>query len=131
MSPAPSAHTTAAAATTAERGSGTVLVVGGMGVVALLTAAGLHLGGAATAAHRARAAADLAALAAASVVQSGMGDPCAVAEGVARRNGARLAACEEKGGERVMVRVSTAVTLSWPGVPKVATASAMAGPVVS
>ena len=111
-----------------ERGSGTVLTVGGMGVVLVLTAAGLHLGAAAAAAHRARSAADLSALAAASAVQSGVDDPCTLAAVVARRNGARLAGCDVAGGERVRVHVVTGVALSWPGVPRDATASALAGP---
>lgn len=111
-----------------ERGSGTVLTVGGMGVVVVLTAAALHLGAASAAAHRARAAADLSALAAASAVQSGIADPCTPAGVMARRNGARLAGCEAAGGERVRVHVVTGVALSWPGLPDDAMASAVAGP---
>lgn len=111
-----------------ERGSGSVLMVGAMGVVLALTAAGLHLGAAAVAAHRARAAADLSALAAASVVQSGLGEPCTTAATVARRHGVRLVGCDALDGERVQVRVSAPAALRWPGVPREAVASARAGP---
>ncbi|WP_353952622.1 Rv3654c family TadE-like protein [Knoellia sp. S7-12] len=60
-----------------ERGSGTVLVVAAIGVLLVLVTGGLHLGAAATAAHRARSAADLAALAGASAIQQGGVDACA------------------------------------------------------
>lgn len=112
----------------AERGSGTVLVLGGLGVVTAVTAAALQVGTAAAAAHRARAAADLSALAGATAVQAGWGDPCGQAQAVARRNGARVSSCVLVGAEQVLVRVSTTVATAWPGVPNRATASALAGP---
>lgn len=111
-----------------ERGSGTVLVLGGLGVVTALTAAALQVGAAAGEAHRARAAADLSALAGAAAVQTGAGDPCGQAAVVAQRNGARVSSCALVGDERVLVRVSTTVATTWPGVPNRATASALAGP---
>ncbi len=75
-----------------ERGAATVLVVALLGVLVLVGAA-LGVVGAIFAAHRtAQAAADLAALAGASVV-GGAGDPCTVAATTAAANGARLTSC--------------------------------------
>ncbi|WP_353952616.1 Rv3654c family TadE-like protein [Knoellia sp. S7-12] len=111
-----------------ERGSGTVLVVAAIGVLLVLVTAGLHLGAAATAAHRARSAADLAALAGASAIQQGGVDACARASAVAGRNQAQVLECSLGVGESVSVRVSTAVSGRWPGVPDRAIASARAGP---
>lgn len=111
-----------------EEGSGTVLVVAAVGVLLILSIAGLQVGTAASAAHRARAAADLSALAAASAIQAGQGDPCGRASDLASRNGARLVECAVAAGESVVVRVSIGVTLAWPGVPDSAEASARAGP---
>ncbi|KGN41831.1 hypothetical protein N801_03890 [Knoellia aerolata DSM 18566] len=105
-----------------------MLVVGAIGLVIVLTTAGLHLGSAAAAAHRARAAADLSALAAAAAIQSGVVRPCARAAALAHRNAARLVRCTVVGGEIVELRVSARTALSWPGVPTTATASARAGP---
>lgn len=103
-------------------------------VLALGTAAAL-VGGAGYASARARAAADLGALAGATarmqLLLGGSGaDPCAVAARVAVRNGAVLTACAVDDG--VNVAVSVAVPLlgpaSWPGVGTEAVASARAGP---
>lgn len=99
-----------------------------MGVLLILTVAGLHLGAAATAAHRARTAADLAALAGATALQEGVGSPCGRAGDVAGRNQARVIECTLGAGESVLVRVETAVSTRWPGVPETALASARAGP---
>lgn len=111
-----------------ERGSGTVLAVAAIGVLLVLTTAGLQLGAAATAAHRARSAADLAALAGASAIQQGGVDACAQASAVAGRNEAQVLECSLGVGESVSVRVSTVVSGRWPGVPDRAVASARAGP---
>nr|WP_050766597.1 Rv3654c family TadE-like protein [Janibacter sp. HTCC2649] len=111
-----------------ERGSGTVLTVAAIGVLLVLTTAGLQLGAAASAAHRARTAADLAALAGAGALQSGQADACVRAAVVARRNGAQVVECALGVNESVSVRVSTQVATSWPGVPDRAVASARAGP---
>lgn len=110
-----------------ERGSGTVLAVAAIGVLLIVAMAGLHLGAAATAAHRAGTAADLAALAGATTVQQGGISPCDRAGQVAGRNRARLVTCSLS-GESVSVRVSTVVATRWPGVPDRAIASARAGP---
>lgn len=111
-----------------EQGSGTVLVVAATGVLLVLTLAGLQLGAAATAAHRARTAADLSALAGATALQEGSGEACTVVAVVAGRNGAKLMACSLGAEESVAVRVSIGVSIRWPGVPDHAVASARAGP---
>lgn len=111
-----------------ERGSGTVLVTGALGVLLVLTAAAIQLGAAAGAAHRARAAADLAALAGASALQQGSGDPCSRASELVTRNGGHLLSCTLGAAESVWVRASADVPGSWPGIPRLATATARAGP---
>ncbi|GGB75803.1 hypothetical protein N798_13355 [Knoellia flava TL1] len=111
-----------------ERGSGTVLVTAAVAVLLLLGIAGLHVGAAATAAHRARSAADLSALAAAIALQEGSAEPCGRAVLLAGRNSARVVDCGLGPGDSVLVRVTTDVDLSWPGLPRTATASARAGP---
>lgn len=111
-----------------EGGSGTVLTVAAIGVLLILTAGSLQIGAAATAAHRARTAADLSALAGATALQQSTGSPCARVAEVAGRNGARLLACTVGAAESVSVRVATTVPTHWPGVPHQAVASARAGP---
>ena len=111
-----------------EQGSGTVLVIAALGVLLVLMAAAMQVGAAAGAAHRARAAADLAALAGASALQQGSGDPCSRAWELVARNGADLLSCTLGAAESVRVRVSTDVPGGWPGIPRVATATARAGP---
>lgn len=106
-----------------------MLVVAALGVVLVLVVAGLHLGAAAVAAHRARAAADLAALAGASALQDGRGGACARAAAVVSSNGATLTACDVGSGDTVTVSVTREVAIRWPGVPDHAKAAARAGPV--
>lgn len=105
-----------------------MLAVAALGIVVVLSVAGLQLGAAASAAHRARAAADLSALAAATALQVGDPTPCARASDLARRNDAELLECVLGAAESVRVRVSTTAALSWPGVPDRAVAAARAGP---
>ncbi|HWC24835.1 MAG TPA: Rv3654c family TadE-like protein [Flexivirga sp.] len=111
-----------------ERGSATVLVVMAIGVVLLCLAGALALLSAVQASHRARAAADLAALAGAQVLVGGgvggAGSPCDVAAGVAARNGAALIECSIAGDD-LTVRVATRA--GWPGLGR-AQARARAGP---
>ncbi|WP_404380538.1 flp pilus-assembly TadE/G-like family protein [Knoellia locipacati] len=111
-----------------ERGSGTVLVTAVAGTLLIVSVAVVQIGAAASAAHRARAAADLSALAAASALQQGLADPCGRAEELASRNAARLQSCRLTDGASVQVRVLTDVSAGWPGVARTATASARAGP---
>ena len=96
---------------TAERGAGSILVLCGVMVVltALLVVA--TLGGGYLARHRAAAAADLAALAAAGQVWSGAPAACSAAGGVAEANGAVLRSCRVRGEQ---VEVVTAVEVAGP-----------------
>lgn len=113
-----------------ERGSGTVLALGLVGVVLLLGVALAGLGQAQTARTQAQAAADLAALAGASAVRVGE-DGCVPARDVADRNGGTLDACTDEG--RGVVAVTTHVDvpvlarLTGAGDGR-ATARARAGP---
>lgn len=93
-----------------EQGSATILLAGG--VVALLTilVAALALASAVIGSHRARSAADLAAIAAATALRDGHGaSACASAASVAARNGAVLVACrtESDGAATVSTEVTT------------------------
>jgi secretion/DNA translocation related TadE-like protein len=80
-----------------ERGAGSILVLCGVMIVlvALLTATAL--GGGILARHRAAAAADLAALAAAEELRLGTGSECAEARAVAETNGGVLQSCQVEG----------------------------------
>lgn len=111
-----------------ERGSGTVLTMAAIGVLLILSAAATQLGAVASAAHRARAAADLSALAGATAVSEGAAAPCTVALELARRNGARLVLCRLETGESLRVRVVTEVSRAWAGLPATVGAEARAGP---
>lgn len=97
-------------------------------VLALLTLTwgGLVLGAAVTARHRAQAAADLAALSAASRAATGQAAACGVAELVARSMGATLTGCVFDDLD-VVVRTG-AVVRSGGSVLGPATAIARAGP---
>ncbi|WP_338063870.1 Rv3654c family TadE-like protein [Actinomyces ruminis] len=77
---------------------------------------------------RARAAADLAALAGATALTSVVApaDPCATAQQVAQANGAELAACTLDGED---VTVAVAVPTRILGIPRRADAAARAGPI--
>ena len=114
-----------------ERGSGTLLVVGvmtGVGVVAVVAAvAAAYL----VAGHRARAAADLAALSGAAAFAEGR-PPCGAAARVARSNGAHVTSCDQVGDEVdyvVTVTVSVEVGTGVPGLPRRLVGRAHAGPV--
>ena len=88
-----------------EQGSGTVLATGLGLVLIMATVVALLLAQAAVMASRAAAAADLAALAAADAARGiTVGQPCAIAAEVARRNNARVLNCTEGSGETVQVR---------------------------
>lgn len=108
-----------------ERGSATVLVVMAIGVVLLCLAGALTLLSAVQASHRARAAADLAALAGAQVlVGAETGEPCDIAVGVAESNGGSLIECAVAGSN---ITVTVATPAGWPG-HGAARARARAGP---
>ena len=112
-----------------EIGAGTVMSVTGIiviVVVGLVIVVGvLYL----AAAHRARGAADLAALSAAARVPDG-GDACGAAERVADRHGAQVTECVTAGDDvewAVHVLVRYAVTPLLPGLPDGVRAEAWAG----
>ena len=114
-----------------EGGSASVLMVGIVGVVIALSGAALVVAGYAVGYHRARAAADLSALSAATAFQQGR-DACAQATQIARQNGAQLERCDTVGDAIdfvVTVRVSLAARTRIPQLPKTVTAEAHAGPV--
>lgn len=111
---------------TQERGSATVVMLGVIAVVLMVTVSALMLASAALASHRARAAADLGALAAAGVLIRG--EPsvaaCQLADRVASANHGQLQSCATLGTE---VRLSVAVSAGVKGLG-VATARSRAGP---
>lgn len=116
-----------------DRGSATVWVV----VACLLTwsvaTVALSIGGAVVARHRAASAADLAALAGARSLASGVGDPCADAQRVAAATAARLVACDRlaDGSLQVVAEAPLPRLLArWPHLPP-ARARARAGGVRS
>ena len=76
--------------------SGVATVFGCLALIALLvvTAMFVQVGAVAVARHRAQSAADLAALAVAGALPSGVIAGCAEGAGVARRTGMRIRACE-------------------------------------
>jgi secretion/DNA translocation related TadE-like protein len=80
-----------------DQGSGTIYVVAMAAVAVLLTSAGLGLGQALVARHRAAAAADLSAISAASRVLDGPISACKAAALVALSQGARLTTCRIDG----------------------------------
>lgn len=89
-----------------DDGSGTVLLLGLVCVVLLVTMFVGLLASAQSARGRAQAAADLAALAGASrLLPFGSGDPCELAGQTAARNGGRLVGCDGQGGGVLRVRV--------------------------
>ena len=112
-----------------ERGSGTLLMAGIMGLVVTLGAMAMLVAGYVVGYHRARAAADLAALSGAAAFSVG-GDACAEARRTAKLNGARVARCGQVGDHIdfvVTVRAVVDVRSLLPGLPKEVEAEAYAG----
>lgn len=113
-----------------QRGSGTLLMAGVMGVVGVCGLTAMLLAGYLVAAHLARGAADLAVLSAAAAYQQGA-DPCAQARRTAAANGARIRHCDQV-GDAVDFVVSVAVIVDLrtrvPGLPRTVPARAHAGP---
>jgi secretion/DNA translocation related TadE-like protein len=110
-----------------DGGSATVAVVGAIALLLVLTVAGLSLGSAVLASHRARSAVDLAALAGASALMSGdsLALACARASGVARRGDAAIVSCTAAGGDSLTVRGEVSASIPLLGR---AVATARAGP---
>jgi len=111
-----------------EAGSGTVLTIGGVVVVLALAVMVLFGVGANLAVHRARTAADLAALSAAAEYDAGE-EPCGAATRVAGENGAALADCAVVGDSfDFVVSVTVSLPVFGPAwVPGQVRASAHAG----
>jgi secretion/DNA translocation related TadE-like protein len=113
---------------TGDHGSATVWVIALSTVLAVVGAAVVLVGAATVARHRAEAAADLAALAAAGRAAAGEPGACGLAAEVARADAATLISCSVGGDAVVELRVSSPVHLgrlgSWA-----ASARARAGPV--
>ena len=110
-----------------DRGSGTLWMAAVAVILSLMASTVVLLGLAQTARHKANAAADLAALAAAQVLLDGTESACDEAVQNASANGARLTGCSVD-GEIVSVSVSVGVRLGRFRIGQ-AEASARAGPV--
>ena len=114
-----------------ERGSATALMAGIMGVVVVLSGAGLVIAAYAIGYHRARAAADHSALSGGAAFQQDR-QPCDQAALTARQNGARVVHCSQVGDAVdfvVTVRVSVVAATRVPHMPRTIAAEAHAGPV--
>ena len=114
----------------AERGSGTVVVLGVCGVLVVLLGAVSVLGGVVAGVHRARSAADLAALAAVAPMLTGAAPDCEASAGLAALNGARESSCVVLGDGSVLVVVQVSVQgegLFAHVVPEVVSATARSG----
>ena len=112
-----------------ERGSASVLMAAIMSVVVLLGAAAMVIAGYLVGHHRARAAADLAALSGAVAYARGE-NACHQARRIAPQNGATVASCTRVGDEVdfvVTVRTAVAVRSRLPGLPRTVEAEAHAG----
>lgn len=112
--------------TARDEGGATVLAAFALAALLVVVIAVVHVGSAVSARHRAQAAADLSALAAAGALDRGVADACSSAETIARRMSGRLTECTVEDWD-VVVEVSITVTLGRFGV-RDAVASARAGP---
>jgi secretion/DNA translocation related TadE-like protein len=109
-----------------DRGIATVLAATGIAVIMTALVVGLYLGAAVAARHRAEAAADLAALAAAGVAVQGPRTACDRAAEIAAAMGGTVTSCGLRGWH-ALVEVEVAVPLALPGTSG-ATGRARAGP---
>jgi secretion/DNA translocation related TadE-like protein len=110
-----------------DRGSGTVWMVALLGATWAVAVMAMTVGGVRAARHRAYAAADLAALAAASHAADGSRNACRLAARVARGSGGRLHSCALH-GRIAEVMVGSEVRGLLPVRRLVAHARARAGP---
>ncbi|BBY19179.1 Rv3654c family TadE-like protein [Mycolicibacterium litorale] len=111
-----------------ERGAATLTAVAALAVLIAVTGGLAHVGSAVVARHRAQAAADLAALAAAGRLAAGTESACAQATLVAEAMNTSLTHCAVDGLE-VVVRIDAAIGLGgWRFGP--AHAAARGGPVL-
>jgi secretion/DNA translocation related TadE-like protein len=111
----------------ADEGVATVWAATGIAVIMAALLLGLHIGAAIVARHRAEAAADLAALAAAGHAVHGTAAACRRAGEVATAMGGEVTQCGLDGWD-ALVEVRVAVPLALPGATD-ATGRARAGPV--
>ena len=114
---------------TDQRGSGTVLLAAVMSVVVALGATATVVAGYLLAHHRARSAADLAALSGAAAYARGQ-DACHEARRTAQENGGTATHCDRVGDPAdfvVTVRVVIEVRVRSPGLPRLVEAEAHAG----
>lgn len=112
----------------AERGAGTVLVLGVVAAVLVLALGLAALAHAQAARGAAQTGADLAVLAAATAARDGW-DPCGRAREVAARNAVSVTACTEQDGGVVRVDVASTTGVAVLGVALGrASAAARAGP---
>jgi secretion/DNA translocation related TadE-like protein len=112
-----------------EQGSATILMAAVMGVVVTFSAVAMVIAGYLAGHHRARAAADLAALSAAAAHTSGE-DVCDQARRIAGQNGAKVTGCAQVGDDIdfvVTVRTIVPVRSTLPGLPHSVEAKAHAG----
>lgn len=112
-----------------ERGGGSLLMIGVMAVVLMFSLAGVCISGYLVAVHRARAAADLAALSGAVALNRGA-DGCASARRNARENDARVTSCSNVGDAIdfvITVEAEVQVGAVAPGLPPTVRAVAYAG----
>ena len=112
-----------------ERGSGTVLMAAVMGVVVTVGGAAMVIAGYLVGHHRARSAADLAALSGAAAHVRGE-DVCGEARRIARQNGAKVVRCSWVGDDIdfvVTVRTSVSTPSRLPGLPRTVEGEAHAG----
>lgn len=110
-----------------ESGGATVLACFALAALVVVTAALVHLGGAVVSRHRAQAAADLSALAAAYALDGGAESACAAASTIVSRMRVRLDDCVVDGWQVVVSTTASAGSGVLPVGP--ARAVARAGPV--
>jgi secretion/DNA translocation related TadE-like protein len=111
----------------ADRGSASLLAIGIAFVLLGGCLVGVLWAAISVAHHRADAAADLTALTAAQTLQTGSGDACTAAAGIAAMQQVELRECQQL-GETVSVVVAVKVNLGAIGTP-VLTGQARAGPI--
>jgi secretion/DNA translocation related TadE-like protein len=120
--PRSAARRSSASSGSTERGSASLLVVTMAGLLVFVGAALAGVTGLVVDHRRAQAAADLAALAGATVAE----DPCGAAARIAAANGDRLTACSPTGADVVVtVEVTSA---AWPRRAVTISATSRAGP---
>ncbi len=111
---------------TSDRGSASVYVLAAAALVVASGVAEAGVGAAVVARHRAAAAADLGALAAASSVVRGSSAACVLAQQVVRANSARLAGCAVAGSDALVS--ATVQPAGWAATWGTARVTSRAGP---